>query len=185
MIPRTAPGRLFLVVGPSGAGKDTLIDAACLRLPRLVRARRVVTRHAEAGGEEIEAVTFERFERMEREGAFALSWRAHGLGYGVREGVSDRLAEGRDVIANVSRRAVAPARLRFPGLGVIVVTASPGRIAARLVGRGRESADEIAERLARAADPMPEGPDVTTILNDGTPEEALAAFLAALQPVRA
>lgn len=175
-------GRLFLVVGPSGAGKDTLIDAACARRAGLVRARRVVTRAAEAGGEEIDAVSAEEFERMERMGAFALSWRAHGLGYGLRTGLRDELAAGRDVIANVSRRVVEHARALFPGLRVIVVTASPGTLAARLYDRGRETEDEVAERIARAADPMPSGTDVVEVANNGGLEEAVDAFLAALQP---
>ena len=66
--PLKAPraGRLILVVGPSGAGKDTLIDAAVARRAGLARARRVVTRPEEAGGEDFEAVTPERFELMER-----------------------------------------------------------------------------------------------------------------------
>jgi ribose 1,5-bisphosphokinase len=175
-------GRLILVVGPSGAGKDTLIDAAIARRAGLARARRVVTRPEEAGGEDIEAVSPERFELMERAGAFALSWRAHGLGYGIPEEAMAPLADGRDVIANVSRRVVATARMRFPGLRVVVVTASPAVLATRLVARGREDDDAVAARIARAADPAPEGEDVTVVRNDGPLEAALAAFLAALQP---
>ncbi|MGF1501137.1 MAG: phosphonate metabolism protein/1,5-bisphosphokinase (PRPP-forming) PhnN [Paracoccaceae bacterium] len=176
-----ARGTLFLVVGPSGVGKDTLIDRARATRPDLVALRRVVTRPADAGGEAIDSVDEETFRTMEAAGAFALAWRAHGLAYGVPYAAAEALAAGRDVIANVSRGVVHQAQAVFDPVRVIVVTAAPEVRAARLAARGRESAEEIRARLSREAPPMPsEG--VTVVRNDGTLEEAVAAFLAALQP---
>ncbi len=178
-------GTLFLVVGPSGVGKDTLIARAARARPDLLVPRRVVTRGAEAGGEEIEAETAEGFAARERAGGFMLSWRAHGLAYGIPAEAAAALGQGRSVLVNVSRGVVEEARRRFPPVRVLSVEAPAGVLAARLAARGRESAEEIAGRLARAESPAPVGPDVRRIVNDGPVEAAEAAFLAALQPVSA
>ena len=80
-------GVLFLIVGPSGVGKDTLIESARETLAQdsqFVFARRVITRPAEAGGEAHEAISEADFHRAEETGAFMASWRAHGLAYGIR-----------------------------------------------------------------------------------------------------
>ncbi len=76
-------GRLFIVVGPSGAGKDTLIAGAKVLRPDLHWARRVITRAEVAGGEPFEGVSLEEFNTRRDAGEFALHWQAHGLSYGV------------------------------------------------------------------------------------------------------
>ena len=73
----------------------------------------------------------------------------------------------------------------FPGLTVIHVTASVPVLAARLAARGRENREDIAARLARAAYEIPYGPPIRTVVNDGALDQAVADFLAVLQPVRA
>lgn len=178
-------GTLFPVVGPSGAGKDTLIDAARRARPDVVFPRRVITRPEEKGGEPFEGVTEAEFRRRAEAGAFAFTWDAHGLSYGIPAGIAEALAAGRDVVFNGSRGIVAAARARFPRLRVIVVTAPPEVLAARLAARGREDAADIARRLARAGYAAPEGPDVVTVVNDGSVEDGARRFLAALSPSRA
>ncbi len=179
-----ARGTLFLVVGPSGVGKDTLIARAALARADLAVPRRVVTRAADAGGEVIESVTEAEFERRERAGGFLLSWRAHGLAYAVPATAGQALAGGGDVLVNVSRGVIEEARRRLAPVRVIAVEASPETLAARLAARGREAPEEVAARLARRM-PPPAGPDVTVVRNDGPLDRAVAEFLAALQPVRA
>jgi ribose 1,5-bisphosphokinase PhnN len=83
------------------------------------------------------------------------------------------------VVANVSRGVIADAAARFP-VRVIEVTAPADVLAARLAARGRESADDVARRLARAAT-IPEGVMVETVWNDTTLAEGEARFLAALR----
>ncbi len=177
-------GTLFLVVGPSGVGKDTLIERAVAARLGLVVPHRVVTRPAEAGGEEHESVSEAEFDARERAGGFLLCWRAHGLAYGIPASAGQALAGGQDVLVNVSRGVIDEARRRLQPLRVIAVEASRETLAARLAARGRESAEEIAARLDRRV-PPPVGPDVTVVQNDGALERAVADFLAALQPVRA
>jgi ribose 1,5-bisphosphokinase len=176
------PGRIFAVVGPSGAGKDTLIEAARRARPDLHIVRRVITRPPEAGGEPYEAVTAEEFARRKAAGEFVLDWEAHGLSYGIPTSVERAMSEGRDVIFNGSRAMLGPAWETFPGLTVIHVTASIPVLADRLASRGRETKDEIARRLTRASYEIPYGIGVRVVENNGTLESAVAAFLDALQP---
>lgn len=168
---------LVLVVGPSGAGKDTLLNAARRALAGDARfrfVRRVITRPADPGGEDHEPVTEVEFGTRH----FALHWQAHGLHYGIPADVTDDMAAGVVVVANVSRAVIADAATRFP-VRVLEVTAPPRILAERLALRGRETAADIAARLARAV-PLPEHVIVDTVLNDATPEIGAERFLAAL-----
>ncbi|MYE02199.1 MAG: phosphonate metabolism protein/1,5-bisphosphokinase (PRPP-forming) PhnN [Alphaproteobacteria bacterium] len=181
-------GRLVLVVGPSGAGKDTLIRRAEAGLRSEARyrfPRRYVTRPAGDPHEDHIALTDEEFRARERAGQFSLVWRAHGLGYALPRTVDCLVADGRIVVANVSRTVVGQARSRFARIGVIQVTASRGTLALRLAGRGRESGEESARRLARPAPALPDGPDVRTLVNEGPLEEAAAAFVGLLRALAA
>src|SRR5258708_19895881 len=105
-------GRLMLVVGPSGAGKDTLISlarAACADDGTIVFARRVVTREATAS-EDNEQVSLEAFQQSCADSAFAMHWEAHGHSYGLPRAIVDDIRAGRTVVANVSRTVVQAMR---------------------------------------------------------------------------
>jgi phosphonate metabolism protein PhnN/1,5-bisphosphokinase (PRPP-forming) len=172
---------LVLVVGPSGAGKDSLLDGARRALAgdahfRFVR--RVITRPASAGGEAHEATDEAGFAARKEAGGFSLDWRAHGLSYGIPADIGADIAVGRVVVASVSRGVIARAAEKFP-VRVIVVTAAPEILARRLAARGRESEADIAERLARTV-PLPAGIAAETVVNDGSLEEGVARFLGAL-----
>lgn len=169
---------LVLVVGPSGAGKDTLLAGARAALAGDARfrfVRRAITRPAEAGHEDHEPVTEAEFARRD----FALSWAAHGLRYGIPADIADDLARGGTVVANVSRGVIGTAATRFP-TRVVEVTAPPEVLAARLAERGREDAADIAARLARQV-PLPAGVPLRRVVNDRSLAEGIAAFLAALR----
>lgn len=184
----TAPGILVLVVGPSGVGKDSLIDGARAALagdPDVVFVRRVITRPADAGGEDHQAVTPDEFERRRAAGGFALYWFAHGLAYGLPVTLEDDIAAGRTVVANASRAVVDQARRRFPRVGTIHVTAPADRLAQRLLARGREDADGIARRLARAAGPGPAGDDVIAFSNADALADEIARFTHLIVGLRA
>ena len=172
---------IFAVVGPSGAGKDTLIAGSLRGRPDLRLARRVITRPTDAGGEDFEGVTPAEFASRKARGEFALDWQAHGLRYDISY---DQL-QGGDVIFNGSRAALPAAQALFPDLRVILVTASAPVLAARLAARGRESEADIRERLERASFDLPPGTRATVVMNDGTVEDGVAGLLAALQPDRA
>ncbi|UZE33402.1 phosphonate metabolism protein/1,5-bisphosphokinase (PRPP-forming) PhnN [Pseudomonas sp. B21-059] len=145
------PGRLIYLMGPSGAGKDSLIDAARQPLSALgcEVVRRVITRSAESVGEEAQEVTVEEFERRVARGDFALFWRANGLGYGIPVQIDTWLAQGRNVLINGSRGHLPQARERYPDLVPIVLMVDTEVLRRRLLRRGRESLPEIERRLQR------------------------------------
>lgn len=176
-------GVLFLVVGPSGVGKDTLMEGArdALGHSRWFHfPRRFITRPAGAGGEDHRALTEAEFDRRRAAGGFLHHWQAHGLRYAIPAEVLDRLAQGTNVLLNVSRRALPVFAARWPRCVALHVTASPATRAARLHARGRESAAEVAARLDHAA-PLEAGPiPVIEIRNDTTIAEGVQAMLDAI-----
>lgn len=176
-------GTLFLVVGPSGAGKDSLIAAVQATLAAetgFVFPRRTISRPADGSGESHDTVSEAEFERRRRDGQFLLAWRAHDTLYGIPVAADDALRRGDKVVANVSRTVIGEARQRLAPVRIILVTAPLGVLAHRIRSRSR-SGDQVEERLARAAMSMPTGPDVVTVMNDGRLESAVALFLGALR----
>jgi len=166
-------GALVLVVGPSGAGKDTIMRRVRDRLgpgSGIVFARRVVTRAADAT-EDNEVATDETFLEALGRGGFALDWQAHGLRYGVPRQVCEELAQGRVVVVNVSRTVVARARSTFDRVRIVLLTAPAEIRASRISARGRDA--DAAERLAREPLPLDELRPDLTIDNAGTPEAAV------------
>jgi ribose 1,5-bisphosphokinase len=153
-LPEAAPaagGALILIVGPSGAGKDTLLDAAKAHFEgdrSLAFWQRVITRADQTGERHIVATEAE-FSRVLGEGGFFLAWEAHGLKYGVGLEILDVLRSGGTVVASVSRQIIAEARAKWPRTHVIHVTAREAVRRERLLARGRESRGGIDERLAR------------------------------------
>ncbi|MNJ14715.1 Ribose 1,5-bisphosphate phosphokinase PhnN [compost metagenome] len=178
--PRTViPGRLIYLMGPSGAGKDSLIDAvrAVLDKSQVEIAQRVITRSAEAKGEKAVGVSTERFEQLCAEGAFALHWRANDLAYGVPVVIDSWLAGGRAVMVNGSRAHLAKARECYPNLLAILVTVEPRVLRQRLLARGRENLEEIERRLARSQQVSLHDPAIHLLDNSTSLEDAARRLL--------
>jgi ribose 1,5-bisphosphokinase len=145
------PGRFVLVVGPSGAGKDTLIagaKATCSGDPAIVFPRRVVTRPA-SDAEDHDCLNDAAFDGSVNNGAFAFWWQAHGLKYGVPRTVDDDIRAGRTVVCNVSRGIVDEMRARYARVDAVLIVAPPGILAERLAGRSRETDGCLAQRIQR------------------------------------
>lgn len=177
---RIGPGRLVLVVGPSGAGKDTLIAGARAKLrddASVVFPRRVVTRPA-SPHEDHDSLTESEFLSAAGAGAFALAWEAHGLRYGVPVSIDADLADARTVVCNVSRGIITAACARYLLVTVALITAAPEVLAARLAARGRASDRALADRLGRSPDRF--SADVV-IDNVGAPEAATELLVAAIR----
>lgn len=173
--------RLIYLMGASGSGKDTLLRLLRAHLqdgePVLV-AHRYITRDS-GDTEDALRLTLEEFARRAALGCFALRWASHGLHYGIGIEIDTWLACGAAVIINGSRAHLEAAHARYPALTAVEVTVDPALLARRLAGRGRESADQIAQRLSRAtqAFAVPQACRLAQVSNNGAPEAAAAALL--------
>ena len=165
MLTKLGPGRLVLVVGPSGAGKDTLINlarTACAGDPNIVFPRRVVTRQASAF-EENEEMDAPAFRQALAEGGFAVHWEAHGHSYALPRSIDDDIRAGRAVVVNVSRGVIGALRQLYEDVVVVTITAPADILATRLAARGRSSDADLGKRLHRAVDEVALAPDVTIV----------------------
>lgn len=163
------PGRLVLVVGPSGAGKDTLLGlarAACIEDAGILFPRRVVTREASAAEDNI-AMSVDEFRRAREQGSFAVHWDAHGHAYALPVEINDDIRAGRTVVVNVSRTVLSDLRRAYASVVVVSITAPPDVLAERLAARARVSDGNIEARLSRSVDER--SADVT-IVNAGSAE---------------
>lgn len=162
-----ARGTLFLMVGPSGAGKDSLIRAASETLAvdqSYLVARRTITRPADTDREDHEPVSVEEFQDRVNRNQFMLWWNVYDTYYGIPMDYEDDLAAGRHVVANVSRTVVASGAATYAPSRVIQITAPREVLEARLQARADPAT--AAARLARAV-VLPDGIPVTHLLNVG------------------
>lgn len=180
-------GCLIPVVGPSGAGKDSLLDIARERLaddPAVRFARRWITRPAQAGSEDHRYLSESDFACRLASGDFALHWNSHGLRYGIDREIDAWLAGGCTVLFNASRAHLHIAQVCYPTLRAIAVVARPEILAHRLVQRQRENIQDIVARISRDAPPFPPGLPIVEVANEGRLESAADAFLAAIDAHR-
>ena len=168
------PGRQILVVGPSGAGKDTLIAGAraeCAHDSSVVFPRRVITRDTTAS-EGHDTLSETMFRRAVEAGDFALWWEAHAHCYGIPVSIDSAIRAGKAVVCNVSRTMIEPARRRYAFVAVVHVTAPERVLESRLACRERRSDGNLAGRMARAAAAGQVQADVV-IHNTGRPAAGL------------
>ena len=170
--------RLIYIIGPSGAGKDSLLNglrqdmAGMATPPPLYFAQRTITRSYLQTNEDHEAVDASKFESLLQSNAFAMNWFANGLHYGVRHHQLAPMSVGMWVMVNGSRAYLSEAKLRFPGLTVLHITAPAEVLRARLLARGRENEKDIEARLSRSPDIEPEPHDLC-VSNGGSLVDSL------------
>ena len=177
--------KLIYVMGPSGVGKDSLLNWLRSHVqtlqpkPALHFARRTITRAGGDTTEDHEAVSQEDFAKLAQEGVFALHWQAHGLHYGVRH---TEVAGGGWVIVNGSRAYAQVARERCPGVTVLHVSAPENIVRQRLLSRQRETAVEVEARVLRSQTAAVDvaGGDLQ-IVNAGSLEESANTLCQLLQ----
>lgn len=175
---------VIAIVGPSGVGKDSVMAALMARDSEIQSVRRVITRPEGEEGEDFTRVSPSDFDAMQQQGAFVLSWAAHGLKYGIPVAIAQQRQTARAVLVNLSRHVLKEAEVAFGDFIVISLTADPKVLAERVADRGRETAVDQAKRLARSV-ALPEGlTRVVEINNDGPLDQTVDAILAQLAPVR-
>jgi ribose 1,5-bisphosphokinase len=175
---KESQGRLVLVVGPSGAGKDSVIRYAKEKLagnPRFVFPRRIITRTADPAHEDHDTVDAQCFDTLVQKDAFALWWTAHGLKYGVSKSVETELKHRKTAVLNVSRSIVADAAERYANTLIAEIWATPAILAERLAARARKGED-IAQRVERATKTLPPAIKAYRIVNEASLENAGEEF---------
>ena len=143
-------GAWVFVCGPSGAGKDSVIDSAQQLLEGrkdIVFSRRLVTRPTQAGSDH-DPVAEQEFLSLMASGGLCWHWQAHGFFYGVAVHYAGAVRSGQLVVVNGSRAHVN-SMVRADDVKVVEITASDRQLASRLQQRRRDDPQAIASRLAR------------------------------------
>jgi ribose 1,5-bisphosphokinase len=172
--------RLIWLMGASGSGKDSLLDALRETAPAgVLVAHRYITRAADAGGENHVALSEAEFSRRRERGLFAIDWQAHQHSYALGIEIDFWLSQGLDVVVNGSRLHLPAVERRYGAQMLpVCLQVSPDVLAQRLRQRGRESEEQIALRLRRAAEGAPACS--TMLNNDGPLSQTLDHFLTLL-----
>lgn len=180
-------GLLVYVVGPSGAGKDSLLSFANNYFAQNRQAnqpmhfvRRHITRPAQAGHEDHIPLSPAQFTALSESDAFILEWHSHGLSYGIHRNILERLKQGGIVVMNGSRAYAQEAARRIQPMLVVEITVQREVLRQRLAARGRESAEAIEARLERAGLELPSLPNHVCIDNSLALESAQHEFVKTL-----
>ena len=147
------PGTLFLIVGNSGSGKDSIIKGVVEKngpnLKKLIRAKRYITRPSSAT-EDNYYITSQEFKRLANQGRFALKWHVYGLYYGIPIEIENWLKAGHSVVVNVSRTIIDEAKKKYKNTKVVFIQVPIETILKRLKNRARENKIRLEERIERA-----------------------------------
>jgi ribose 1,5-bisphosphokinase len=175
-------GQLFLIVGNSGSGKDSLLEQVLRLWPSSAKPLRIpqrtITRPPHASEPYI-SVTPEEFYDLKRRGKFCLTWQVYGMNYGVPAEILEWMQQGQHVIVNVSRDIIKQARKNMPALKVVFVKVPLDISLQRLRSRCREPETDPAfqQRLQRAKDNQLLKEADFTVDNSGSLETAAGTLL--------
>ena len=167
-------GRLIVLVGGVGVGKDALIAALAEKHPDIEPVRRVITRPVEDKREQHISVGHDIFRQGMAYNSFCMTWQSWGEMFGLPSTMKDKLAAGQDMVTVISRVMLADAKKQFRNTVIFNITASKENVRARSEERGLEVPEIFEERLARPDSEISPGVQVINVPNDGSIEDALA-----------
>jgi guanylate kinase len=182
-------GCLFIVSGPSGAGKTSICAPAIAKLQGLEISVSVTTRAPRNG--EIDGVAYhfvgsQRFEEMKKQGAFAEWAEVHGSRYGTPRDTIDRaIAEGRDLLLDIDVQGAQQLKAAYPeAVSVFLLPPSPEHLERRLRARGTDDSAAVRNRLANACGEVRALPSYDYLIVNEDLGAALDAFLSIVRAER-
>jgi guanylate kinase len=173
--------RVFVITGPSGVGKGTLIRTLIGRVPELELSVSATTRRPRAGetqGVDYHFLSDDEFERRVQCGDFVEHARYSGNRYGtLRSELEQRLAGGHPVVLEIEVQGARQIRRTMPeAVQIFIAPPSEDALRTRLVGRGTDDPDQVAARLATAREELhAQGEFGHVVINDRL-EDASAAL---------
>ncbi len=174
---------LFYIVGPSGSGKDSIMQHFRQHMLNglaaefsVLMAHRYITRQSDHTENAI-ALSTEEFQLRSKHGFFALEWHANNLSYGIGIEINAWLTAGISVIVNGSREYAPTAVSHFADhIHIIHINVSDAVLQHRLHNRDRECEEEIAQRMERHQRfktlPVLEGTPMSVIVNESSIADA-------------
>lgn len=185
----TAPGLLFIVAAPSGAGKSSLVNAVLAEDPRLVLSISYTTRAPRPGeqhGREYFFVDRAEFGRMRDDGAFLECAEVHGNMYGTSQRqIADLRADGRDVVLEIDWQGAQQVRRLFPdAVGIFILPPSTEELERRLRARGQDSDAVIRRRLDGAAEEIGHAAEFDYVIINNDFDDARRDLAAVIRAAR-
>ncbi|MDR2678604.1 MAG: guanylate kinase [Zoogloeaceae bacterium] len=183
------PGLLFIVAAPSGAGKTTLVRHLLAEAPEIRLSISFTTRAPRPGeveGRDYHFIDADTFKAMIAAGDF-LEWaEVHGHFYGTsRRWIERERAAGHDVLLEIDWQGAAQVRRLWPeAVGIFILPPSLEILAERLAGRGTDSAETVARRLAAAREEIRHAGEFDYAIINHILETALADFSAIVRASR-
>ena len=183
------PGNLFVVVAPSGAGKTSLVAALLEREKNIRLSISYTTRAPRAGeesGRDYNFVDTAAFEKMIAAGDFLEHANVYGNYYGTsRVWIERELAGDHDVLLEIDWQGARQVRKLFPQMvGIFILPPSLAELRRRLEGRGKDSADVIAKRMASAREDISHVLEFEYIIVNESFDSALADLSAVVRAAR-
>ena len=177
-------GSLVYLMGPSGAGKTSLLDYARREIDGslpVVFAHRYITRPLGSDNENYIALSPAEFELRKKRGVFAFDWQAYGFSYAIGLEIRLWLRAGLTVVVDGSRAHFASHDLAVGNLVPVLITVGRDELRRRLTARQRDDREAIERRLQRADKFAPADLSLVTIDNSGPIDRAGPAFIALLR----
>jgi guanylate kinase len=175
--------RVFVITGPSGVGKGTLIRGLMERLPVLelsVSATTRAPRPGEQDGVDYHFLTREEFDRKVREGEFVEHADYAGRSYGtLRSELEERVRAGAPVVLEIEVQGARQVRASVPdAVQVFIAPPTLQELRTRLIGRGTDDPEGVERRLRVAAEELMAQPEFAHVVVNDRLQDALEQLTA-------